>query len=71
MKLRYEFDGEKVLWWEAGTDGLRYWSTNKYGEGIFFTDSRKNERRQLVGICQFSVYGYADKRGKIRRWMNR
>jgi len=71
MKLKFEFDGEKVLWWDARSDGYRYWCTNKAGEGVFFVDSEKNERRQLVGTCDFSVFGLADKRGKIRRWMNR
>lgn len=69
-KLSYEFYGESARWWHSDTDGLKYWTTNGNGDGIFFVDSRKNSRTQLVGTNDFSVHGLKDKRRAIRRWMN-
>lgn len=61
-------------WWKSSEDedGSRpsgYWCTNDYGEGVFYVNTRRNERSQLVGTCDFSLCGLSDPKAKIRRWM--
>lgn len=71
-KLMYNFDGEYASWCYQINDGEwadTYYCTNNSGEGIFRVDSLKNDRKQLVGTCAFSLVGIKDKRAKIRRVM--
>lgn len=57
--------------WLVSDDAAVYYCTNGEGEGVFRVDLRSNDRRQITGTCQFSVYGLqpASARAKIRRWM--
>ena len=43
-----------------------YYCTNKDGEGLFRVDLQRNDRRQLKGTCQFSVYGLKNKSKKAK-----
>lgn len=78
--LHYENDGKKWIWyWHSWTDGkttsgewyvTKYYCTNGGGEGIFMVDMKRNERKQLVGTCDFSLCGLKDPRRKIREYHN-
>ena len=77
--LHYEQDGNKWLWfWHSWTDGKttsgdwyvsKYYCTDSTGDGVFFVDRDRNERKQLVGTCDFSVAGLKNPQRKIREWM--
>lgn len=68
--MNWEINGEQVFCWINGT---QYYCTNERGEGIFFIDQVRNDRRQLAGTCQFSVRGLKreSKKNKLRRWIVR
>ena len=77
--LHYENDGKRWIWyWHSMTDGKtasgdwyvsRYWTTNDNGEGLFMVDLARNERKQILGTCQFSLSGLKDPKRAIRRYM--
>ena len=77
--LHYEQQGNRWVWfYHSQTDGKtssgdwyvnRYYCTNDEGEGVFVVDLSRNERKQIMGTCQFSLAGLKDPRGAIRRWM--
>ena len=61
--LHYEQKGDQWIWyWHSWTGGK-----NSAGEGLFIVDLKKNERKQLLGTCQFSLRGLKDPRRAIRR----
>ena len=68
-RMKWEIDGEKVIGW---INDYSYYCTNGRGEGIFFVDLSRNERKQLTGTCQFSVYGLKpkSKKSKLRTWLD-
>ena len=68
--LTYANYGNCWKWWDKDTDGDRYFCTNDNGEGIFFVDLTRNDRKQLVGTCDFTLNGVKDPKAKIRKWMN-
>lgn len=68
--LRYRNDGKRLEWWDKDTDGDRYFCTNNEGEGIFLVDLTRNDRKQLVGTCDFTLNGVKNPKAKVRRWMN-
>lgn len=59
--------------WSTDPDGLRYYCTNGEAEGVFRVNLRRGERVQVVGTCNFSLYGMtkASARAAVRRFMNR
>jgi hypothetical protein len=64
-------DGKRYIWyWAKSREPLpdRYYCTNNEGDGIFVIDLVRNDRKQLIGTCQFSLAGIKDPRGKIRRY---
>lgn len=75
--LHYERDGNQWIWfWHSWTDGKcsngewytkKYCCTNNDGEGLFIVDISKNERKQILGTCQFSLAGLKDPKRAIRR----
>ena len=71
-RLFTERDGNRIRWWvgEHRNDEhpITYY-TNSDGEGIFLFNRKTWQERQLVGTCQFSVYGLKNPHSKIRRWM--
>lgn len=79
--LHYEQDGNKWIWfYHSWTDGKnsagdwyvsQYYCTNSEGEGLFFVDLKRNERKQILGTCQFSLRGLKDPKGAIRRYHNK
>lgn len=69
--LHYINDGKKWMWyWNSWKENDVYYCTNSDGEGIFIVDIGRNERKQILGTCQFSLVGLKDPRRKIRSWMN-
>ena len=73
--LGYRNCGKRWEWWkledlEEGEDTPNcYYCTNDEGNGVFLINSRANDRKQLVGTCEFSLVGIKDPRGKIRKYM--
>lgn len=69
MKKRFIIDGEMVR--TVTSDNNTYFTTNSYGEGVFFVDITRNNRKQLTGTCQFSVCGLKpeSKKDKLRRFL--
>lgn len=73
MKINYNFnlnsDGtvQNARWTIDNNENAYYCTTSK-GEGIFRVEPRKNERRQMIGDCDFSVFGLkpSTARTKIR-----
>ena len=74
MKYEIELNSDgtvkSVVW---GRDESGYYTTTKDGEGIFAVIPSRNDRRQLVGTSDFSVFGLTKSgaRAKIARWMRR
>ena len=69
-KLAYEQDGRRWEWrWTDNNDA--YWTTNDEGDGVFIVTLSRNERRQVVGTCDFSLNGLTPEsaKRKIRKWM--
>ena len=64
--MRYIVDGEYV---DARVSDDSYYCTGRDGYGLFYVDSRRNERKQIEGTAQFSVHGLKDKKGKLRRYL--
>ena len=67
-RLYYENDGNKWAW-SHDPEFKTYCVTNDMGEGIFYVDLRRNERKQILGTCQFSLRGIKNPKAKIRKWM--
>lgn len=67
-RFKWLVDGEKVT---CFVDEYRYYETNRDGEGVFVINVKRNDRKQLTGTCQFSVYGLTDKakKAKLRKWL--
>lgn len=67
------YPGKKWSWTFEKVDPRYLYSTNDMGEGIFEYDSKKGERTQLAGTCQFSACktasGMRRKIGKLFDWM--
>lgn len=71
-KLAYEQDGRRWEWrWTDNNDA--YWTTNDEGDGVFIVTLSRNERRQVVGTCDFSLNGLNPEsaKRKIHRWMTK
>lgn len=74
MKYNFELneDGtvKSATWREDGDERFCY-ATNNDGEGIFKYDDYRGDRKQLTGLCQFSIYGLTKSaaRKKIRSAM--
>lgn len=68
MKMKYEFDNNRIEWKVVGEDNY-YYSTNNCGKGIFKISG--SERTQLLGTAQFSLAGLtkSSARAKIRKYM--
>ena len=68
MKGKWKINEEYVEYWICDTF---YYCTNKDGEGLFSVNLNENSRFQLVGTCDFSVYGLSDnsKKRKIRSYI--
>ena len=64
--MKYIVDGNYI---EAHVDDFHYYCTNKSGNGLFYVDLDRNDRKQIEGTSQFSVAGVADKKGKLRRYL--
>ncbi len=67
--LRYRQEDNYWKWWYKETDGDRYFCTNDNGEGVFLVDLTRNDRKQIVGTCDFTLNGVKDPRARIRSWM--
>lgn len=67
-ELTIRHDGARYEWFIGDDDTVRY-TTNNNGDGIFLVDSAANERKQLVGHCDWHIC-QTDKatRAKIKRW---
>ena len=75
----YEEIGNEWVWYRhSWTDGKnsrgdyylkKYYCTNGYGEGVFVVYPERNERKQILGTCQFSLVGLKDPKRAIRRFM--
>ena len=67
-KIKWFIEGEAVTAWISD---CQYFFTNKLGEGVFYGDLERGTWKQLVGTCQFSVYGLTDdsKKQKLRTWI--
>lgn len=68
MSLHYENNGGYWKWY-SDMEGLKYFCTDRNGEGIFLVDLLRNERTQLEGTLDFSLIGIKNPQAKIRRWM--
>lgn len=73
MKIDYNFnlrsDGTvESANWTIDSSESAYFCTNSEGEGLFRVEPQKNDRRQLKGTCEFSVFGLkpSSARAKIR-----
>lgn len=65
-------DGAAFRWWWAHDPQeyvSGYYTTNSSGEGIFYVDLERNERKQLLGTAEFSVSGLKYPERAIRRWV--
>ena len=72
--LIYKQDGNRFEWHWKSTETETGWysfyfTTDDNGNGVFRVDLEANDRRQLVGTCDFSLSGLKDPRAKIRRFM--
>ena len=56
---------------EAWVSEDAYYTTNNSGDGLFFVDIAHNERKQLLGTCQFSICKATDKKARMRRALNK
>lgn len=67
--MRWEVDGQKVVAW---IDKNTYYCTDAQGHGVFFIDLIRNNKEQLTGSLQFSVYGLKpeSKKNKLRKWLS-
>ena len=66
---KYKVNGNCVEMW---INGYQYYTTNNSGDGMFFVDLSKNDRRQLAGTCDFTVrHCKTDegKKAKMRRYL--
>lgn len=63
------YPGTKWSWTFEKEDPRFLYSTNDLGEGIFCYDSKKGERTQIAGTCQFSACKTTSGMvRKVRKW---
>lgn len=68
-KWNFSQDGDYVCAWR---DGRKFFCTGRDGRGVYIVDLWNDEKcRQLESDDRFSVRGLKDKKGKLKRWLER